>query len=97
MMNHATFENLWLNDGKHMQLWLKKAGGFNPWHSTPVDSAQLMDCPFFYHREFFSYLRARIVTEYFFHESTLLYFFNTLILRVRNAQTDRLELPGDQP
>ena len=49
-----------------------------------------MDCLFFYHRECFSYSRARIVTEYFFHESTLWYFFNTLTLHVRNAQTYRL-------
>ena len=61
--------------------------------STPVDSAQLMDgffFFFFYHREFFCYSRARIDTEYFFHVSTLLYFFNTLILRLRSAEIYRL-------
>ena len=44
---------------------------------------------FFFTEDFFCYSRARIDTEYFFHESTLLYFFNTLMLRAkrRNLQT----------
>ena len=32
---------------------------------------------FFFTEDFFCYSRARIDTEYFFHESTLLYFFLT--------------------
>ena len=45
---------------------------------------------FFFPQRIFCYSRARIDTEYFFHESTLLYFFNTRRLRVRNAEIFRL-------
>ena len=63
---------------------------FNHQRSTPVDSAQLMDCFFFFPQRIFCYSRARIDTEYFFHESTLLYSFNTLYIacaKRRNLQT----------
>ena len=63
-------------------------------YSLAFDSCRLGPAhglPFFFFTEdFFCYSRARIDTEYFFHESTLLYFFNTLMLRVRNAEIYRL-------
>ena len=58
---------------------------FNPWRSTPVDSAQLMDCFFVFPTRV-----PELTLNISFMKAPCCIFFNTLILRVRNAEIYRL-------